>query len=264
MITSSRSFQEPTNNTTYHYYYYWGSYVHTILASLTVFLDRLNQMLVDAKALANLGFQTRRIFNLSKRDRLFKQLTDHNNELRTLLNSSDRIAELRQHHGARKGSAHLKGLWQLRRHAGQLYSLLMQSWRCECKTLHQTNLLLQHRTSSKAEFRIMFVYALQNLKPKPWLWTCQETNIKMLDAEWQPKKPAVSFAPTCNDNDNNIQSISSRVESTSTTGSKKTSFRRLVIEKLKRGRHKYCYYTYVDLVCLANSIKQQCSLYPTD
>ena len=195
---------------------------------------------------ANLDFQTWRVkmsLNQSKRDKLFKQLTDHNNELRTLLNSSDRIAELRQHRGgARKGSAHLKGLWQLWRHAGELYSLLMQSWRCECKTLHQTNLLLQHRASSKVEFRIMFVYALQNLKPKPWLWTCQETNVRMLDAEWQPKKSAVRFAPTC---DNNIQSISSRAPSQVDSASTKISPFKRAVERLKRDRNKYYHYTYV-------------------
>lgn len=139
---------------------------------------------------ANFEFQTRRIkmsFGQAKRDKLFERLTDYNNELRTLLDTSDRIAALRQNNGRGKKSSVNRGLWQFWRHADRLYNLITQSWRCECKTFHQAHLLLQHRTTSKVDFKIMFIYAQQSFnKPKPWLWTFQETNIKLLEDQWQP------------------------------------------------------------------------------
>ena len=94
--------------------------------------------------------------NQVKRDKLFEALTDYNNELRDLLDTSDRIAALRQSRGVEKRSAVHKGLWNFWRHADRLYSVLTQSWRCDCKRFHQANLFLQYRTTSKAEFRIMF------------------------------------------------------------------------------------------------------------
>jgi hypothetical protein len=199
---------------------------------------------------ANFEFQTRRIkmsFNQAKRDKLFEQLSDYNNELRTLLDTSDRIAALRQSRGVTKKSAVNKGLWQFWRHADKLYSLLTQSWRCDCKLLHQANLLLQHRTTSKVDFRIMFVYAQQNFKPKPWSWTCQETDIKMLEDKWQPKKSTVSFTtitPSVS-----AESISSQTPSQTGSASKaepkKSSFRKSIMAKFKKDKDNSCYPKYV-------------------
>jgi hypothetical protein len=176
--------------------------------------------------------------NQIKRDKLFSALTDYNNELRDLLDTSDRIAALRQSRGVEKRSAVNKGLWNFWCHADRLYSLLTQSWRCDCKRFHQANLFLQYRTTSKAEFRITFVYAQQNLKPKPWSWTCQETNIKMLEDEWQPKKSTVSFttsSPTASTE--YVSSPSPSPSKTSTAPSpKKSSFRRSIMGKFKKDK----------------------------
>jgi hypothetical protein len=136
----------------------------------------------------NLEYQAKRLrmsFNQSKRDKLFNELTDYNNELRTLLDTSDRIAALRQGRGKAKKPAVSKGLWQFWRHADNLYNLLTRSWRCDCKAYHLANLMLQHRTTSRADFEVMFVFAQHSLIPKPWSWTWQETSIKMLDNELQ-------------------------------------------------------------------------------
>jgi hypothetical protein len=47
----------------------------------------------------------------------------------------------------------------------------------------------------KCRFHVTFVFAEQNITQKPsWVW--QETNIKMLEDEWQPTKSSVSFATT--------------------------------------------------------------------
>lgn len=185
---------------------------------------------------ANFEFQTQRIkmsLNQVKRDKLFKALTDYNTELRDLLDTSDRIAALRQTRGIEKRSAVNKGLWNFWRHADRLHSLLTQAWQCDCKRFHQANLYLQYRTTSTAEFRIMFVYAQQNHKPKPWSWICQETNIRMLEDEWQPNKSTVSFAtslPTTT-----IASVSSPITcQTPTPTPKKSSFRRSIMGKFKK------------------------------
>ncbi|KAE8440783.1 hypothetical protein EG329_006583 [Mollisiaceae sp. DMI_Dod_QoI] len=189
---------------------------------------------------ANLEFQTQRIkmsLNRSKRDKLFEELTDYNNELRTLLDTSDRIAALRQSREMGKKSTVSKGLWQFWRHVDRLYGLLTQSWRCDCKSFHQANLLLQHRTTSKVDFKIMFIYAQKTLnRPRPWSWTCQETNIKMLEDSWQPKKSTVSFTtitPTAS-----TESISSQTLSQASTAItlKKSSFRKSFMSKLKKGK----------------------------
>lgn len=188
---------------------------------------------------ANFEFQTQRVkmsLNQVKRDKLFEALTDYNNELRDLLDTSDRIAVLRQNRSIEKRSTVNKGLWKFWRHADRLYSLLTQSWRCDCKRFHQANLYLQYRTSSKAEFRIMFVYAQQNLKPKPWSWTCQETNIRMLEDGWQPEKSTVNFiisSPTTS-----IISFPSPTPSqiSNIPLPKKSSFRRSIIRKFKKDK----------------------------
>ena len=135
-------------------------------------------------------------FNQPKRDKLFERLTDYNNELRALLDTGDRIAVLRHNRSVAKKSAVSKGLCQFWRHADRLYSLLTQSWRCECKTFHQANLLLQHRTTPNAEFNIIFFFAQQDITPEPWSWTWQQTNIKMLEDGWQPTKSSVRFSVT--------------------------------------------------------------------
>jgi hypothetical protein len=204
--------------------------------------------------------------NQSKRDKLFEELTDYNNELRTLLDTSDRIAALRQSREMEKKSAVSKGLWQFWRHADTLYSLLTQSWRCDCKRFHQANLLLQHRTTSRADFRIMFVYAQQNLnRPKPWSWTCQETNIKMLEDSCQPKKSTVSFTtitPTASTESMSSQTIS---QASTALTPKKSSFRKSFMGKFKKDKaNNPCYPRFVVFISLETSTdnSQQCFALP--
>jgi hypothetical protein len=75
---------------------------------------------------ANFEFQTQRIkmsLNQVKRDKLFEALTDYNNELRDLLDTSDRIAALRQSRGVEKRSAVNKGLWNFLAPCGQTLQL---------------------------------------------------------------------------------------------------------------------------------------------
>jgi len=216
-----------------------SSYSNSVVEQVNL---KLSKTSIDAfVSKANFEFQTQRIkmsFNQSKRDKLFEELTDYNNELRTLLDTSDRIAALRQNRTVGKKSTVSKGLWKFWLHADRLYSLLTQSWLCDCKKFHHANLFLQHRTTSNADFRIMFVHAQQNCKPKPWSWTYQETNIKMLEDEWQPKKLAVSFStitPTVS-----TESITSPNPShaASAPPQEKSSFRKSIMGKFKKDKDK--------------------------
>lgn len=154
----------------------------------------------NASLMANFDFQSRRIrmsLNKSKRDSLFRQLTKAIDELRDLLDSSDRIAALRQTRRVAK-TAETKGMWRFWHHTDKLYRLLARSWLCECKHLHLANLLLQHRTSPTPEFRVFFFFAnCGKVKEPPW--ARQEARIKILEPDGDRPKPkessVVNFAP---------------------------------------------------------------------
>ncbi|KAI9766750.1 MAG: hypothetical protein M1839_004781 [Geoglossum umbratile] len=130
----------------------------------------------------NWEYQAQRLkmsFNKTIREKLFNDLTECNNRLRTLLDSSDRIAVLRSTRHVAKKSAVNKKLWQLWRHASNLYDLLTNSWGCDCRHFHQANLLLRHRTTSDVDFNVVFVFSQQppELPASSWVW--QQANIKM-------------------------------------------------------------------------------------
>lgn len=191
---------------------------------------------VDAFASkANLEYQIQRFkmsFNRSKRDKLFKDLTDCNNELRMLLDTSDRIAALRQSRSAKTKPAASKELWKFWHHADRLYNLLIRSWKCDCKRFHLAHLLLQHRTTQKADFKIMFVYGEQNFTPKPWSWTCQETNIKMLEDKPQlHENSSAIFTQTPN---TSVPAPALAMATSPVTLPKKPSFRRSVLKRFKK------------------------------
>jgi hypothetical protein len=92
--------------------------------------------------------------NESNRERLFKDLTKGNEQLRTLLDSSDRIANLQKSRGVTKKVADMKGMRHFWRQTGKLYRLLNRSWDCECRELHSASLLLEHRTAATADFQL--------------------------------------------------------------------------------------------------------------
>jgi hypothetical protein len=117
--------------------------------------------------------------------------------------------------------------------------------------------------TSKAEFRIMFVYAQQNLKPKPWPWTCQETNIKLLEDEWQPQKSIVSFAITPTASTKSTSSPTPSQASIAPTP-KKSSFRRSIMGKFRKDKaDNSCYPRFVIFISLEASTdkSQRCSVY---
>lgn len=112
---------------------------------------------------SNIKFQAKRIrFSLKKssREELFTQLKEANDRMRSLLESSEQLAVAKKNRITPSSimSQQLNEFW---RHAKCLHEVLSKAWQCNCPN-HQTNLQLQHRTSAKAEFAVLF--ELRNAK----------------------------------------------------------------------------------------------------
>ncbi|KAF2009486.1 hypothetical protein BU24DRAFT_467859 [Aaosphaeria arxii CBS 175.79] len=143
----------------------------------------------DRLSISNIEFEAKRIrFSLKKssRERLFDKLQDANDRLRNLLDSSDHISEARRKTGTIKpNSAVNRKINDFWRHAVRLHHALIKSWQCSCMS-HVANLQLQHRTSEKVEFDVLFNLGADH-KRLGW----QETKIKMLPAESTPNSPGI-------------------------------------------------------------------------
>lgn len=132
----------------------------------------------DLLSMANMEFQAKRIkFSLKKssRDRLFGQLQEANERMRNLLESSDHITAARRSREATKPTSimnrKINEFWQ---HAKRLHEALSKAWQCGCGS-HVANLQLQHRTSDKVEFDVLF-----NVGATTGHNHWRETKIKML------------------------------------------------------------------------------------
>ena len=148
---------------------------------------------------ANLEYQTQRIrfaFGQSSRNKLFDELSDYNKRLRDLLDTQDRLTAVRS--TGKKGKIQLSGrvLSQFWRHASSLFSLLARAWQCECQTSHRANLLLQHRTTPAATFKILFLSSEDRESQAPGLWSWQETQLKLLNDENQSIGISVPTSPS--------------------------------------------------------------------
>jgi hypothetical protein len=130
----------------------------------------------------NLEFQAQRIkfsFNKKVRNQLLDELARYNAQLRDLLASSDRLAESRGHWRNEKSAVGM--LHRFWHHANSLYSILANTWRCNCQTFHNANLLLQHRTTPEIGFNILFLFGQSMARPGPGPWTWQETKILVVE-----------------------------------------------------------------------------------
>jgi hypothetical protein len=86
---------------------------------------------------ANFEFQTQRIkmsLNQAKQDKLFEALIDYNSELRDLLETSDRIAVLRQNRSIEEIYTVNKELWNFWRHANSSADTVMALRLQECSS----------------------------------------------------------------------------------------------------------------------------------
>ncbi|KAG7284250.1 hypothetical protein NEMBOFW57_010614 [Staphylotrichum longicolle] len=93
----------------------------------------------------------------SARKELFAQLQSYNDRLEKLLSTSDRDAQLRQQTASMCQGTNLDpamcSFWKL---SARLYRVLASAWSCGCREQHSAQLLLQHQTVSRAEFRVVF------------------------------------------------------------------------------------------------------------
>jgi hypothetical protein len=109
--------------------------------------------------MANMEFQAKRIkftVRKSSRERLFAQLENANERMRKLLASSDQTSAARQQGTTNKASYMInRKINEFWRHAKRLHEALSSAWRCGCVS-HITNLGLEHRTSDKVEFDVLF------------------------------------------------------------------------------------------------------------
>ncbi|KAI9050907.1 hypothetical protein LZ554_005021 [Drepanopeziza brunnea f. sp. 'monogermtubi'] len=139
---------------------------------------------VTSVGMANIEYHSQRIklaLNKGPRQQLFDDFGNHNNRLRDILGSSDRLAELRRSRVTKKFAANA-GVWKLWNHGNSLYNLLAASFGYRCQALHYASLLLQHRISPTVDFRVIFWFkahlGVVHPGPSPWIW--QDTSIKLL------------------------------------------------------------------------------------
>jgi hypothetical protein len=140
-------------------------------------------------SLSTIEFQAKRIkFSLKKssRDRLFTQLQEANERMRNLLESSDKTT-IARHQGqpSRVSSVMSRKISEFWRHAMRLHEALSKAWLCSCVS-HVANLGLQHRTSDKIEFDVMF-----HLEAAQQKHSWQATRINMM----MPSGPSLNVPP---------------------------------------------------------------------
>ncbi|TVY27490.1 hypothetical protein LHYA1_G003227 [Lachnellula hyalina] len=152
---------------------------------------------VTSIGMQNMEFQAQRIklaFNKTGRQQLFEDFGSHNQRLRDILGSSDRLASLRQ---ARVPKSSVNaGLWKFWNHGNTLFNLLTEAWSCKCQPFHQANLLLQHRASPTVNFRVVFWFKKHLMVGQPWTW--QDTSIKLLEELSTPAVIKLHVPPPTN------------------------------------------------------------------
>jgi len=116
----------------------------------------------------------------STRKALFDELQSYNDKLEKLLNSSDRDTRLMQQRTvATEGAAIEAAICSFWIQAKRLFKALASSWSdCKCDS-HTASLLLQHRTTKKAEFQVFFT----NFLLKTTCWETRRTRISEGD-DW--------------------------------------------------------------------------------
>ncbi|KAH4061771.1 hypothetical protein HBI67_196760 [Parastagonospora nodorum] len=141
-------------------------------------LNKNNVSRSDLLSMGNLEFQAKRIkftMRKSSREKIFAQLEVANERMRKLLESSDRTSAARLRQNTSKASYMInRKINEFWRHAKRLHEALATAWRCGCAN-HITNLGLEHRTSDKVEFDVLF-HLNDDQRKVGW----QGTRIKMV------------------------------------------------------------------------------------
>lgn len=131
------------------------------------------------------------------RKRLFEELQAYNDKLDKLLDSSDEDARLTLKRAVgMQLNAIERATCTSWIQAGILFKALAAAWRCRCQR-HEAKLLLEHRTSEKLEFHVVFT----NLASSQW--EIQKTRISrdddavpaMMKENARAPEPTTIFTP---------------------------------------------------------------------
>ena len=156
--------------------------------------SKVNSSFDEAKGQGKLkwAYEFRRIkFTLSKkkREKLLQMLAKYNDDLQKLMGSSDRLALSRQ----RRKTPLTKFYQRVRDHAFLLHRALTAGWRCECRSSHNANLLLENRVLREPtakwkppnlreiQFTILFQSGRIQSEFRHLPWTWQETEVRILE-----------------------------------------------------------------------------------
>ncbi|KAI0832189.1 hypothetical protein F5Y06DRAFT_290454 [Hypoxylon sp. FL0890] len=116
--------------------------------------------LKESATKANMQFQLYKLkFSNGEtvRTALFKELAHYDTQLTRLLDMNDKETELaRKRPLTTNSSSSDTALCNFWVHANALFKALTSAWTCCCQDKHLAELLLQHRTSKKKEFNMLF------------------------------------------------------------------------------------------------------------
>ena len=110
-------------------------------------------------------------FGKSHRDAMLEEIHTLNKKLENLLERSDKIVKFQRAKTDLASPRAVKSLLQYWHHADRIYALINHSWGCPCKYKHCAHLWLQHRTSSRFEFKLLVLWAphpLAGQTLQPW------------------------------------------------------------------------------------------------
>jgi hypothetical protein len=158
-----------------------------LLDNYSLYMDTIeimNGVMEKLKAKLSIGhsvseYEMRRfIFGLDQapRDELLGKLDKYNTRLRDLLETSDKITDIRKKGALAKAQRSLLSFWK---HANAIYCLLQCAWKQNCCRSHHADLFLEHRKSSEVTFTVLFRAGDNVGEPSAALWLWQTACIKL-------------------------------------------------------------------------------------
>ncbi|EXJ69790.1 uncharacterized protein A1O5_06861 [Cladophialophora psammophila CBS 110553] len=147
----------------------------------------MNEVMGELKAKVSTGhssgdYEMRRfIFGIDKapRDDLLRKVDRYNTILRDLLETSDKITQIRKRIALPKAQRSLLSFWK---HASAIYGLLQGAWKQNCCRSHHADLLLENRKCPDVAFTVLFRAGDNEGEPNIAFWLWQTACIKLFRA----------------------------------------------------------------------------------
>ncbi|OQV03200.1 hypothetical protein CLAIMM_08275 [Cladophialophora immunda] len=147
----------------------------------------MNEVMERLKAKVSKGHSTsdyeirRFLFGLDKtpRDDLLRKVDKYNTRLRDLLETSDRIRQIRKRSALSKSQRSLLSVFK---HASAIYALLQGAWKENCCRSHHADLLLENRKCPEVAFTFLFRASDNVDRPDIAFWLWQTACIKLFKA----------------------------------------------------------------------------------